>query len=112
MKSWLDTHICGNGVIWQHKVTTHQYTAVRQGTTIPTVCPVHIYTRAVLGEMRLKTGGKSAFGTDQATVAAVMDWHIQPSPVHCVLQCYDWTNYIILLQLFNPCPSQGGPLIV
>ena len=87
MKSWLDTHICGNGVIWQHKVTTHQYTAVRQGTTIPTVCPVHIYTRAVLGEMRLKTGGKSAFGTDKATVAAVMDWHIQPSPADLCTEC-------------------------
>ena len=28
------------------------------------------------------------------------------------VQCYDWTNNIILLQLFNPCPSQGEPLIV
>ena len=47
--------------------------------------------------MVLKTGGKSAVGTDEATAAAVMDWHIQPSPVHRVLQCYDWTNNIILL---------------
>ena len=79
---------------------------------MPSVCPVHIYTRAVLGEMGLKTGGKSAVGTDEATVVAVMNWHIQSSPVHSVLQCYDWTNNIILLRLFNPCPSQGEPLIV
>ena len=58
---------------------------VRQGTRMPTVCTVHKYTRLALGEMVLKTGGKSAIGTDKATVAAVMDWHIQPSPVHNVL---------------------------
>ena len=44
-----------------------------------------IIIRVALGEMGLKTGGKSAVGTDEATAAAVMDWHIQPSPVHSML---------------------------
>ena len=60
---------------------------VRQGTAIPTVCPVHKYTRVALGEMGLKTGGKSTVGTDEATVAAVMDWHIQPSPADLCTGC-------------------------
>ena len=65
----------------------YSYTAVPQGTRIPSVCPEHKYTRVALGEMGLKTGGKSAIGTDEATVAAVMDWHIQPSPANLCTGC-------------------------
>ena len=117
MKSWLDTPVAmvpdDNTRLLLTSIVTLLFIRVQQ-------CPVsaqytYVYTRAALGETGLKTGGKSAIGTDKATVAAVMDWHIQYSlhhAVHSGLQCYDWTNYIILLQLFHPCPSQGGPLIV
>ena len=119
MKSWLDTPVAmvpdDNTRLLPTSIVTLLFIRVQK-------CPVsaqytYVYTRAAIGETGLKTGGKSAVGTDKATVDAVMDWHIQCSLHQCivccsVLQCYDWTNYIILLQLFNPCPSQGGPLIV
>ena len=60
-------HACDNGAIWQHKITSCQsHLRIRQCTAMPSVCPVHKYTRVALGEMGLKTGGKSAVGTDEA----------------------------------------------